>query len=144
MPYSRVAVSHLHDHDRARAGADVRSHPVYRLRAELFRALGHPARVRLLELLGDGERTVGELQAALELDSSGVSQHLRALRRHGLLESRKSGTSVHCRVKDARTLRLLAIAREILKANLEESRALLGELGAQTSRRPRRGTRRTA
>lgn len=115
----------------ARAGGDVREHPVYRLKAELFRTLGHPARVRLLELLGEGERTVGELQDALELDSSGASQHLAALRRQGLLESRKLGTSVHCRVKDRRTLKLLSLAREILMANLAESRELLGELDSE-------------
>jgi ArsR family transcriptional regulator len=118
-------------------GVDVRVHPVYRLQAELFRTLGHPARVRLLELLGQGERTVGELRQALELDSSGTSQHLAALRRQGLLESRKAGTSVHCRVKDQRTLQLLAVAREILMSNLEESRVLLGEFDAAATRRPR-------
>jgi ArsR family transcriptional regulator len=111
-------------------------HPAYRMKAELFRTLGHPARVRLLELLGDGERSVGELQEALQLDSSGTSQHLAALRRQGLLESRKAGTSVYCRLKDRRTLSLLSTAREILLANLEESRALLGELDAQ-AREPR-------
>lgn len=115
------------------AGGDVRDHPVYRLEAELFRALGHPARARLLELLGAGERTVRDLQGELELDSSGVSQHLTALRRQGLLERRRVGTSVYCRVKDRRTLRLLAIAREILLANLEESRELLGELDAEAT-----------
>jgi DNA-binding transcriptional ArsR family regulator len=118
----------------ARPGEDVRERPAYRLNAELFRCLGHPARVRLLELLGDRELTVGELQDALELDSSGASQHLSALRRQGLLGSRKLGTSVFCRVKDRRTLKLLGLAREILMANLEESRALLGELDAETTR----------
>lgn len=82
---------------------DVREDPVYRLKAELFRTLGHPARVRLLELLGERERTVGELQDALELDSSGASQHLSVLRRQGLIDGRKVGTSVVCRVKDARS-----------------------------------------
>jgi DNA-binding transcriptional ArsR family regulator len=117
----------------APGSGDVRSDPAYRLKAELFRTLGHPARVRLLELLGSGERSVGELQAALELDSSCISQHLAALRRQGLLESRKVGTSVRCRVKDRRTLKLLALAREILMANLEQSRELLGELDARAT-----------
>ena len=111
---------------------------MYRLKAELFRTLGHPARIRLLEALGAGERTVGELQEALELDSSGVSQHLMVLRRQGLLESHKVGTTVRCRVKDPRALRLLAIARELLMANLEDSRELLSELDAET---PHRGGR---
>ncbi len=117
----------------APGSGDVRSDPAYRLKAELFRTLGHPARVRLLELLGSGERSVGELQGALELDSSGISQHLAALRRQGLLESRKVGTSVRCRVRDRRTLKLLALAREILMANLEQSRELLGELDARAT-----------
>ena len=124
-----------------RAGADVRGDPVYRLKAELFRTLGHPARIRLLEVLGSGERTVGELQEALELDSSGVSQHLTVLRRQGLLESRKVGTTVRCRIKDPRVLGLLALAHELLMANLEDSRDLLSELNAETPHRRGRAER---
>lgn len=104
-------------------------------KAELFRVLGHPVRVRILELLRDGPRGVGELQAALGLDSSGTSQHLGALRRQGLLESTKEGTSVFYRIKDPRTLELLVVAREILTATLTESRALLAELAAERPRR---------
>jgi DNA-binding transcriptional ArsR family regulator len=104
------------------------SHPIYKLKAEFFRTLGHPARVRILELLREGERTVGDLQAALELDSSGTSQHLSALRRQGLVDGRREGTSVHYRIKDPRTLQLLEVARQILTSSLEETRALLGEL----------------
>ncbi|HZL48091.1 MAG TPA: metalloregulator ArsR/SmtB family transcription factor [Solirubrobacteraceae bacterium] len=113
----------------------MRGDPVYRLKAELFRTLGHPARIRLLEVLGSGERTVGELQEALELDSSGVSQHLTVLRRQGLLESRKVGTTVRCRIKDPRVLGLLALAHELLMANLEDSRVLLSELDAERPHR---------
>ncbi len=119
----------------------MRGDPVYRLKAELFRTLGHPARIRLLEVLGAGERTVGELQEALDLDSSGVSQHLTVLRRQGLLESRKVGTTVRCRVKDPRALTLLAIAREFLMANLEDSRVLLTELDAEAPHRRGRADR---
>lgn len=109
---------------------DGQSHPIYQLKADFFRLLGHPVRVRVLELLRDGEQTVGELQAALELDSGGTSQHLTAMRRQGILESRKAGTNVYYRVKDPRTFQLLAVAREILTSQLEESRTLLGDLTA--------------
>jgi ArsR family transcriptional regulator len=104
------------------------SAPIYRVKADFFRLLGHPARVRILELLRDGERTVGELQAALELDSSGASQHLTSMRRQGVLESRRAGTSVYYRVKDPRIFQLLEIAKQILTTQLEETSALLGDL----------------
>lgn len=102
--------------------------PIYRLKADFFRLLGHPARVRILELLRDGERSVGELQTALGLDSSGTSQHLTAMRRQGLLESRRAGTSVFYRVKDPRMFQLLEVARQVLSSQLEETRELLGDL----------------
>jgi DNA-binding transcriptional ArsR family regulator len=112
-------------------GSDaLRSHPVYQLKAEMFRVLGHPVRVRMLELLREGELPVRELQRRLDLDSSGASQHLTALRKLGLLASRREGTSVYYRIKDARTNQLLDVARQILTSNLEQSQVLLGELTA--------------
>jgi DNA-binding transcriptional ArsR family regulator len=102
--------------------------PIHRIKAEFFRTLGHPARVRILELLRDGELTVGELQAKLEIDSSGASQHLGAMRRQGLLDSRRAGTSVYYRVRDPRTFQLLETARQIIGSHLEETHALLGDL----------------
>ncbi|HEX6024073.1 MAG TPA: metalloregulator ArsR/SmtB family transcription factor [Solirubrobacter sp.] len=106
-------------------------HPVYALKAEFFRALGHPARVRLLQKLREGEQTVGALQAALALDSSGTSQHLAALRKQGIVEARREGTNVYYRVKDPRILELLELAKSILAANLEDNRALLDELSTE-------------
>lgn len=102
--------------------------PIHQVKADLFRTLGHPARVRILELLRDGERAVGDLQADLGLDSGGTSQHLSVLKRLGLLESRRQGTSVFYRVKDERTFDLLAVAQAILISHYEESRALLDGL----------------
>ena len=78
------------------------------MKANLFRVLGHPARVRILELLHEGERSVGALQAELGLDSGGTSQHLAALRRIGVVESRRQGTSVFYRVDDEQVFDLLA------------------------------------
>ena len=113
--------------------ADGRPQPIHRVKAEFFKVLGHPVRVRVLELLRDGERSVGDLQAALEIDSSGTSQHLGALRRQGLLESRREGTSVFYRVKDPRTFQILELARQILTSHFEDAQALLGELGQPES-----------
>jgi DNA-binding transcriptional ArsR family regulator len=105
--------------------------PIFALNADLFRVLGHPVRVRVLQLLGGEELTVGELQHALDLDSSGTSQHLTALRKQGLLVSRRDGTSVYYKVKDPRTLELLELSRTIILAELEENRALLDGLALE-------------
>src|SRR5438094_4947396 len=107
-----------------------RADPVHELKADLFRVLGHPARVRILELLRGGERAVGALQAQLELDSSGTSQHLAALRRIGLVESRREGTSVYYRVADVRAFDLLEAGRGIITRRLEAQQSILHELEA--------------
>src|SRR5436190_16438980 len=94
--------------------------PVNEAKANLFRVLGHPARVRILELLREGERSVGSLQAELDLDSGGTSQHLAALRRIGLVVSRRAGTSVYYRAADRRVFSLLSSARSIILRRLAE------------------------
>lgn len=104
--------------------------PIYVAKAEFFRVLGHPVRVRVLDLLRDGERSVGDLQSALGLDSGSASQHLGVLRRQGILEARREGTSVFYRVRDPRTFQLLAVARQILTSGLAETHALLTEMAA--------------
>jgi ArsR family transcriptional regulator len=106
--------------------------PVYEVKANLFRVLGHPARVRILELLRDGEHSVRQLQAELELDSSGTSQHLAALRRIGLVSVRREGTSAFYSVEDAGVFDLLAAAREIITRRLVGEQSLLAELGRET------------
>jgi ArsR family transcriptional regulator len=108
-----------------------RASPLYIAKADFFRTLGHPARVRILELLRDGERSVGSLQADLGLDSGGTSQQLAALRRIGLVEGRKVGTSVLYRVSDDEVFRLLEVARAILGRAAQSQRALLDELAAE-------------
>lgn len=102
--------------------------PIHAIKADFFRVLGHPARVRIVELLRDGDQTVGELQAALELDSSGTSQHLAALRRTGIVEGRRQGTSVRYSVRDPRMFQLFEITRQIISSGLAETKALLEEL----------------
>src|SRR5437899_470459 len=105
-----------------------RSRPVHEVKANLFRVLGHPARVRILELLRDGERSVGSLQAELGLDSGGTSQHLSALRQIGLVESRREGTSVFYRAADKRVFELLEAGKAIITRRLAGQQALLKEL----------------
>lgn len=114
------------------------SQPLWELEAEVFRLLGHPMRMRLVQLLGNGERTVSDLQAAIGSETSGTSQQLSLLRKSGVLSSRRDGTNVYYRVRDPRTLELLDLSRQILTSQLEEQQELLQDL---TSAPPKsRGT----
>src|SRR4051794_10361851 len=105
--------------------------PVHEVKANLFRVLGHPARVRILELLREGERSVGMLQAALELDSGGTSQHLAALRRIGLVTSRRDGNNVYYRVDDEAVCDLLAAGRAIITRRLATEQPILQQLESE-------------
>jgi ArsR family transcriptional regulator len=96
-------------------------------KAELFKALGHPVRIRILELLRDGERTVSELQLALEIDGSSVSQQLAVLRARQLVIGRKESTSVYYRVADPLVFDLLDTARAIFDSHLIALQAMAGE-----------------
>lgn len=106
------------------------SGPVHEAKANLFRVLGHPTRVRILELLRDGEQSVGALQVQLGLDSGGTSQHLAALRRIGLVESRREGTSVFYRVASDDVFDLLAAGRAIIARQLAGQESILRDLEA--------------
>jgi ArsR family transcriptional regulator len=102
--------------------------PVHEVKATLFRVLGHPARVRILELLRDGERSVGSLQAELGLGEGSTSQHLGALRRTGLVQSRRDGTTIYYRVDNRRVFDLLAAGRDIIANQLANQQSILNEL----------------
>ena len=82
----------------------------------------------MLELLRDGDRTAGELRESIDIDSSSASQHLAALRRLGLVEATKEGTSVRYAVRDPLIFELMEVARRIILTNLTETKALLEEL----------------
>ncbi len=104
--------------------------PLSETKAALFKALAHPARVRCLEVLADGERSVGELQPLVGIELSHLSQQLGVLRRAGLVTSRKSGSSVLYAIKDPLLVELMAVARRFLLGSLDETRRLLAELEA--------------
>lgn len=104
--------------------------PVFEAKAELFKALAHPARIRALELLVDGERSVSELQPDVGIEAAHLSQQLAVLRRAGLVVTRKQGTTVYYSIKDPLLIELLAAARRLLIASLSASVDLLAELEA--------------
>jgi ArsR family transcriptional regulator len=108
--------------------------PLAEVKAELFKALGHPARVRALEVLSEGERTVSDLQPLVGIESSHLSQQLGVLRRAGLVAARREGTTVVYSLKDPLVADLLAVAKRFLLASLTETRDLLADLHDEVGR----------
>ena len=98
--------------------------PLQRFKAEFFKALAHPTRIRILELLRDGERSVTELQLALGDEGAGVSQQLAILRMKNLVDTRRAGTSIYYRLRDRQINRVLDAARAIFEAHVIELRSI--------------------
>ena len=102
--------------------------PLPEVKADLFRALAHPARIRVLEVLSDGPHSVGELQPMVGIESSHLSQQLAVLRRAGLVATDKHGSTVTYSLADPELSVLLASARRLLINRLSESRQVLVDL----------------
>ena len=102
--------------------------PIYQVKADFFKTLAHPARIRVLEVLRDGERSVGELIPEVGIEASHLSQQLAVLRKANVVQSRKSGSMVLYRVTDDRIFQLLELAKAILTSSLSETRDLLADL----------------
>jgi len=102
--------------------------PIYRLKAEFFKTLGHPARIRILELLAQREWSVGELMPEIGLEASHLSQQLGVLRRAGVVVARKQGSSVIYSMASPDMAELMAVARRVLTGLLNEQADLLKDL----------------
>jgi DNA-binding transcriptional ArsR family regulator len=103
-------------------------------KARFFRALAHPTRIRLLEVLVRRRSTVQELQDARALDQPIVSQQLGVLRNQGIVSAEKEGVSVRYAVRDPLIGDLLDVARRIFNNHFTSSRGLLRELRREARR----------
>lgn len=110
-----------------RRSRGVVSVPLYQAKAEFFRILGHPVRIRVLELLQEGPRPVRDLSAAIEVEPSGLSQQLVVLRQSGIVTSTREGSTVVHEPAGGDVADLMRAARRILAQML----AGQGELPAQ-------------
>ena len=118
--------------------ADVIASPeLQALKAQFFKALAHPIRIRILEILVKGEVRVQDLQRALTLDQPIVSQQLARLRATGIVISRKEGTTTFYGVADPELADMLRVAKRILNRRLVGVQSLLRELGGEQAGRPK-------
>ena len=102
--------------------------PLNQAKAELFRTLGHPVRIRVLELLQPGPVAVRDLLPDLEIEASSLSQQLAVLRRAGLVSSTRQGATVRYSLSTPHVADLLRAGREILASVLSGAEGLLAEL----------------
>ncbi len=111
----------------------VMSVPLYQAKAEFFRTLGHPARIRILELLSERDHAVHELLERIAIEPSNLSQQLAVLRRTSLVVSHRHGGEVVYSLSVPEVRDLLLAARKILSGII----AAQGELEAELTSRPR-------
>jgi ArsR family transcriptional regulator len=99
-----------------------------RFKAEFFKALAHPLRIRILELLGEGDKNVNEIQTLVGCEGSAVSQQLTILRAKHIVSGQKDGNRVVYTLKDPMIIELLAVARQIFNNHLVDTITILDKL----------------
>ncbi len=109
------------------------STPLYQLKAEFFKTLGHPARIRVLELLSERDYAVAEMLPRVGIEPAHLSQQLAVLRRANLVISRKEGSTVYYSLTSPQVAELLAVARRILTGVLSSQAEMLHDLRAPAS-----------
>ena len=102
--------------------------PLYQAKAEFFKTLGHPARIRILELLSERDHAVHELLERVEIEPSNLSQQLAVLRRTSMVVSHRRGGEVVYSVSVPEVRDLLMAARKILSGLISEQGELAAEL----------------
>jgi DNA-binding transcriptional ArsR family regulator len=104
------------------------------INAGIFQALAHPTRVGIMEILRDGEMSVGQLCEKVGIEQANASQHLAVLRNKHLVETRKVGNLIFYRLRDPRLGKLLEMLREYVSDHLSEALAMLKD--EQAARQP--------
>jgi len=103
-------------------------HQLANFKAEFFKALAHPIRIRIVDCLRGGEKGVNELSEMLHVEPANVSQQLAVLRVRNIVMGRKSGSSVFYSVSDPALFKLLDVAKEIFNNQLVGVREMLEEM----------------
>ena len=102
-------------------------------KAEFFKALGHPMRIRILELLRQGPSSVGKLQEALGAPESSISQQLAVLRSRNIVVTERHGTTVIYSIRNAELIELLDVARRIFNGSLSDTIDMLRLVDAENN-----------
>ena len=108
---------------------------LHEYKANIFKALAHPTRVAILEVLLGGEASAGAIQETLGLEQANVSQHLSILRSRQIVTRRKDGNQVFYSLRNKVLVKVLDLMRQDYRAHLQESIQMLGAVEAERPRR---------
>lgn len=105
-----------------------------KFKADFFKALAHPLRIRILELLGEGEKSVNEIQSLVGSEGSAVSQQLMILRSKNIVIGTKDGNRVIYSLRDPLIIELLAVARQIFNNHLVDTISILDKFSEEAEK----------
>jgi ArsR family transcriptional regulator len=101
---------------------------VLELKAEILKALAQPTRLKILELLRDGEKCICEIIPAINGEQSNISRHISLMQKSHLVTTRKDGVKVMVKVRDTRVFEVLDSINIILKSRMSEQSKLIRAL----------------
>ena len=105
--------------------AKKRDTEIYERQARICKAFAHPGRLQILDLLGDGERSVAELQESLGISKTSISQHMAVLKSVGVMSTRREGKQVYCSLAMPEVKQACQLIRKVLQAQIAASQRLV-------------------
>ena len=104
-------------------------------KANIFRALSHPTRIAILEVLRDHELSARTIQEKLGIEQANLSQHLAILRSHQIVVNRKDGNQVFYSIRNPVLVQVLDIMRQYIQGSLADAVQMLGKVAFEASPR---------
>jgi ArsR family transcriptional regulator len=98
---------------------------IFEMHAEVCKSMANPTRLKIMNLLREGEKSVGELKKQLELPKANLSQHLGVLRQRGIISSRRSGLNIYYKVTNSKMIKACDLLREVLLEQIREDGKLV-------------------
>src|SRR5512145_1665966 len=91
---------------------------IFERQAQICKAFAHPGRLRILDLLGKGERGVSDLQSELGVSKTNISQQIAVLKSAGVLVTRRNGKQIYCSLAIPEVKQACQLIREVLRAQI--------------------------
>jgi ArsR family transcriptional regulator len=101
---------------------------IFQMHAEVCKSMANATRLKIMNLLRDGEKSVEELRVRLNLSKANLSQHLSILRQRKVVSTRRAGLNIYYKVANAKIIKACDILREVLFQQLQESERLIRSL----------------